>query len=71
MAATHGGLGDFQANPNCESRLLVLGLGLTEASCCLFVHMEKQVGWAGELGRAESLGVSKAGQTVLGRLMES
>ena len=36
------------------------------------VHMEKQVGWAHKLGWAESLGyLSKAGQTVLARLMES
>ena len=36
MTAPCGGLGDFQVKPSCESRLLVLGLGLTEASCCLF-----------------------------------
>ena len=50
--------------------LLVLGLGLNEASCCLFerisevvkhkprpaIYMEKQLGWAHKLGRAESLG---------------
>ena len=40
------GLGDSQAKPICESRLLVLSLELTEASCCLFVHTEKQLGWA-------------------------
>ena len=34
-------------------------------------HVEKQLGWAGKLGEAESLGISKAGQTVLARLMES
>ena len=51
--------------------LLVPGLGLTEASCFLFVYMEKQLGWASKLGQAEALGISKAGQTVLARLMES
>ena len=35
-SSTWAGLGDFLVKPNCESRLLVLGLGLTEASCCLF-----------------------------------
>ena len=35
------------------------------------IHMEKQLGWAGNLGKAESLVFSKAGQTVLARLMES
>ena len=33
--------------------------------------MEKQCGWACKLGGVESLGISKAGQTVLARLMES
>ena len=33
--------------------------------------MEKQLGWASKLGRAESLGISKVGQTVLAKLMES
>ena len=65
--------------------LLVPCLGLTEASCCLFdrpeevvkhesrppIHMEKQLGWACKSGGAESLGISKAGQTLLARLMES
>ena len=64
---------------------LVLDLGLTEASCCLFeriyevvkheprpaIHMEKLLGWACKLGGAESRGTSKVGQTVLARLMES
>ena len=27
--------------------------------------MEKQLGWASKLGRTESLGISKVGQTVL------
>ena len=63
MAATCAGLGDSQAKPVCESRLLVPGLGLIEASCCLFarieevvkheprsaIHMEKQLGWAHKL----------------------
>ena len=35
------------------------------------IHMEKQLGWTCKLGGAESLGISEAGQTVLGRLMES
>ena len=35
------------------------------------IHVEKQLGWARKLGRVESLGISKAGQTVLARLMES
>ena len=65
--------------------LPVLGLGLTEASCCLFerisevlkhqprptIHMEKQLGWNHKLGGEASLGIYKAGQTVLARLMES
>ena len=33
--------------------------------------MEKQRGWAHKLGKAESLGISKAGQAVLTMLMES
>ena len=33
--------------------------------------MGKQLGWAHKLGGAESQGISKAGQTVLARLMES
>ena len=33
--------------------------------------MEKQLGWVHKLGGAESLGISKAGQTVLARLMGS
>ena len=37
----------------------------------LAIHMEKQLGLACKLGGAESLGISKAGQTVLARLMES
>ena len=47
------------------------GLELTEASCCFLVHMEKQLGWAHKLGGIESLGISKVGQTMLARLMES
>ena len=53
---------------------MVLVLGLTEASCCLFErilefvqleprptnHMQEQIGWACKLGGAESLGISKA-----------
>ena len=35
------------------------------------IHMEKQLGLACKLGGAESLGISKVGQTVLARLMES
>ena len=35
------------------------------------IHMEKQLGWASNLGGAKSLGISMAGQTVLARLMES
>ena len=35
------------------------------------IHMEKQLGWACKSGGAESLGISKAGQTLLARLMES
>ena len=61
-------------------------LELSEASnCCLFeriwevvkheprptIHMEKQLEWASKLGRPESLGISKVGQTVLAKLMES
>ena len=33
--------------------------------------MEKQFGWAHKLGGTESLGISKMGQIVLARLMES
>ena len=33
--------------------------------------MEKQFGWAHKLGGTESLGISKEGQTVLAKLMES
>ena len=33
--------------------------------------MEKQFGWAHKLGRVESLGISKAHQKVLARLMGS
>ena len=35
------------------------------------IHMEKQHGWACELSGVEFLGISKMGQTVLARLMES
>ena len=35
------------------------------------IHMEKQLGWACKVSGAESLGVSKVGQTVLARLVES
>ena len=35
------------------------------------IHMEKQLGWVLMLRGAESLGISKVGQTVLARLMES
>ena len=35
------------------------------------IYMEKQLGWPHKLGGAESLGISKVGQTVLARLMES
>ena len=35
------------------------------------IHMEKQRGWAHKLGGVESLGISKADQTVLASLMES
>ena len=60
------------------------GLGLTEISCCLFerieavgpheprpaIHMEKLLGRTCKLGGAESMGISKAGETVLARWME-
>ena len=60
--------------------LIWLPLGLTEASCCLFdrtykprpaILMEKRLGWAHKLGEEESLGISRAGQTVLAGLMET
>ena len=35
------------------------------------IYMEKQLGWARKLGGVESLGIFKAGQTVLTRLMET
>ena len=53
---------------------------LTKASLGLFDRtkeqrpatlMEKQFGWAYNLGGAESRGISRAGHTVLARLMES
>ena len=34
------------------------------------IHIENQLGWAHKLRGAESLGISKVGQTVLTRLME-
>ena len=34
------------------------------------IHIKKQLEWACRLGGAESLGISKVGQTVLARLME-
>ena len=37
----------------------------------LAILMEKQLGWAHNLGGAESLWISKLGETVLARLMES
>ena len=68
---------------NLGGLLLVLGLGLTEASCCSLeriyevvkheprpaIDLEKQLRWALKLGGAESLGISKVGQTVLAKLM--
>ena len=56
-----------------------MGLGLTETSCCLFVGIYEVVNheprpailWKSILVGVESLGISKAGQTVLARLMES
>ena len=57
--------------------LLVPSLVLTEVTCCLFdriyeaVNRAKHRGWTSKLGGVESLGISKAGQTVLDRLMES
>ena len=35
------------------------------------IHMEMSLGWACKLDGTESLGISKVGQTVLARLMES
>ena len=35
------------------------------------IHMEKQLGWIHKLSGAESLGISKAGQTVLAKLVQS
>ena len=35
------------------------------------IHTVKQLGWAHKLGGIESLEISRAGQTVLARLMES
>ena len=81
MAATCAGLGDSQAKPSCESRLLVLGLVLTEASCYLLRgfrnlwSMSHSYGKAAlvacTLGGEESLGIAKASQAVLARFMES
>ena len=60
-----------------DVNLIWLPLVLTEASSSLFdrflpgIHIEKQLRWAHKLGGAEPLGISKVGQTVLARLMES
>ena len=35
------------------------------------INMEKKLGWTHKLGGTESLGISRMGQTVLARLMES
>ena len=35
------------------------------------ILIEKQLGWAHKLGGTESLGISRVGQTMLARLMES
>ena len=35
------------------------------------MYMEKSLGWACKLGGTESQGISRAGQTVVARLMES
>ena len=35
------------------------------------IFMEKQLGWARKWGSVEPLGISKVGQTVLARFMES
>ena len=65
--------------------LLVLGPGLPEASFCLYerileivkleprpaIHMERHIGWTRKLCETESLGISKVGQIVLARLIES
>ena len=78
MAATCAGLGDSQlkTSMNLGWLMLVPGLGLIEAHCCLFerisevvqhepkpdIHMEEKFGWAPKLwGGAESLGISEAG----------
>ena len=86
MTAACAGLGDSQSQAVSPGWLLLVpGLGLAEASYCLFeriwevvkheprpaIHMEKHLGWAHKLGGVESLGISRAGQTVLARLMES
>ena len=36
-----------------------------------YIHVEKQLWWASKLGGTESLGISRAGQTVLAMLMQS
>ena len=81
-------LGVSKAKHSCKSRLApvnCVGLGLTDASCCLFnrnkevvkheprqaIHTEKQLASAHKLDGAESLGICKAGQTVLARSMET
>ena len=35
------------------------------------IYTEKQLGWADKLGGADSQGISRVGQTVLARWMES
>ena len=66
-------------------QLLLLGVRLIAASCCLFerieevvkqeprpaIHRENQLRWGHMLGGSESLGISKVSQTVLASLMES
>ena len=85
MSATFAGIGHSQVKPNCESTLAAASdgpgahwdqlllvwedLGSCEASAS---HSYGQAAWwVCKLGGAEYLGIFKADQTVLARLMES
>ena len=84
MAANCAGLGDSQVEPSCESRLAAASAGardsLKPAVDCLrrfrklcSMSQDQPFIRKSSLGvdGAESLGISKAGETVLARLMES
>ena len=84
MAATSARLRNSQVKPSCESRLASARPGAHWGQLFLVwedlevmkpklrpaIHMEKRVGWAHKLSGKESQGISRAGHTVLARLME-